>query len=738
MKLVLKYMKPFAFVVLLAVVLLFVQNISDLMLPNYMSEIVNTGIMRGGVEDDVPEVLSGNARRLVTAFMPEEDRSFFENAYAPYSGGTDEKLGKRYPALEQMDAYVLMQTDEGTKGRLAFLYGKAVSAFSSYALGQLGAMESGNEAPAETDLSKVDVSMLYNLLDNLDEGAVAESIAQAQSPASLVQTEIGITFTRLFYSELGANMNKVQLNAILSTGMIMLLIALVGVFAAVTVGYFSAKISTGIGRKIRHDLFKKVGSFSPAEFDKFSTASLITRSTNDVQQVQMFSMMGIRMMCSAPIMGIGGVIMAVNKSLSMSWIIAVAVILLLLLQIVMFSMVVPKFKLMQKLIDKLNLVARENLAGMMVIRAFGNEAKEAGRFEEANRNIKNTHRFVQRTMALLQPTLNFLMGCTTLLIVWVGGHQVAISKLQVGDMLAFLQYAIQIIMAFLMIAMMFIMIPRALVSAGRIKEVLDTEPEIKDKETVKTLGGRSKGEVAFKNVSFKYHNAEDCVLSNISFTAVPGQTTAFIGSTGSGKSTLINLIPRFYDVTEGSIEIDGVDIRDLSQIELRDNLGYVPQKGVLFSGDIGSNLRYGKESATEEEYRKAIQVAQSEDFVFSQKEGLISEIAQGGDNVSGGQKQRLSIARALIKNPPIYIFDDSFSALDFKTDAALRQALRNYTSDATVFIVAQRVSTIMQADQIIVLDAGKIVGKGTHLELLKSCAEYREIAESQLSKEELA
>jgi ATP-binding cassette subfamily B protein len=738
-------MKPFAVMIFIAIVLLFVQNITDLTLPNYMSEIVNTGIMRNGIKDDVPKVISEDARKLVTSFMTEEDRIVFENGYTPYKPGSGDKLAEEYPGLEGIPAFVLTQTSETATKMMEAAYGKAVYAFSEYMKERFmqdgaatGDIPEDGGQQTDIDINGMDVSMLYAMLDNIDQEAAANAIEKANEQNALLQTEIGVTFTRLFYRELGANLNKIQLDSILSTGFIMLLITLVSVAAAVSIGFLSSRISMGIGRKLRRDVFKKVGSFSPSEFDRFSTASLITRSTNDVQQVQMFSMMAIRMMCSAPIMGIGGVIMAIKKSVSMSWIIAVAVVLLMMLQILMFSIVVPKFKVMQKLIDKLNLVSRENLAGMMVIRAFGNEEKEAGRFDEANRNIKNTRRFVERTMALMQPTLNFLMGCTTLLIVWIGGHQIAISKLQVGDMLAFLQYATQIIMAFLMIAMMFIMIPRAMVSAGRIREVLDTEPHIKDKENVKTLGGRSRGEVVFKNVSFKYHDAEDCVLTDISFTAKPGQTTAFIGSTGSGKSTLINLIPRFYDVTEGSIEIDGIDIRDLTQVELRKNMGYVPQKGVLFSGDIGSNLSYGKEDATLDEYMSAIKVAQAEDFVFNQKEGLDTEIAQGGDNVSGGQKQRLSIARALVKNPPIYIFDDSFSALDFKTDAALRKALREYTSDATVFIVAQRVSTIMNADQIIVLDAGRIVGKGTHSELLSSCKEYREIAESQLSKEELA
>lgn len=455
--------------------------------------------------------------------------------------------------------------------------------------------------------------------------------------------------------------------------------------------------------------------------------------------------MGVRMMCYAPIMGIGGIIFAVNKSVSLSWIIAVAVIILLGLIAIIFSIALPKFKSLQKLIDRLNLVSRENLGGMMVIRAFGNEGYEENRFEKANSELSKTNRFVQRTMAFMMPAMMLIMNCVTLVIVWSGSHAIADSTLQIGDMLAFMQYAMQIIMAFLMIAMMFIMVPRASVSAVRIREVLDTKLEINDKkntvslvEDAKKNGTNVKGRVVFRDVSFRYNNAESDVLENINFTAKPGETTAFIGSTGSGKSTLINLVPRFYDVTKGSIEIDGVDIRDLKQEELRDLIGYVPQKGVLFTGDIESNIRYGKDHAEISEIEKAIEVAQAKDFVDSTEEGLKTSIAQGGTNVSGGQKQRLSIARALVKKPPIYIFDDSFSALDFKTDSALRAALKKFTSDATVLIVAQRVSTIMTAEQIIVLDEGKVVGIGTHKELLANCKEYQEIAESQLSKEELA
>jgi ATP-binding cassette subfamily B protein len=489
---------------------------------------------------------------------------------------------------------------------------------------------------------------------------------------------------------------------------------------------------------MRQDVFSKVVGFSGAEFDRFSTASLITRTTNDITQIQMLLVMGIRMICYAPIMGIGGVVMAINKSRSMSWIIALAVMVLILLVTMVFRIAVPRFKLIQKLLDKLNLVTREHLSGMMVIRAFGNQRHEERRFDEVNREFTGVNLFVNRVMVLMMPAMILLMNGISLLIVWVGAHQIEASAIGVGDMVAFIQYAMQIIISFVMISAIFIMVPRAAVSAHRVAEVLDTEPSILDPGSPKDIEGKITGKIEFKNVSFKYSGAEDYVLKDTSFTAQPGKTTAFIGSTGSGKSTLINLIPRFYDVTEGQILIDGIDIRDMPQRELREIIGYVPQKAVLFSGTVQSNLRYGRRDASDDEIRLAADTAQATEFIQTMPDGMDSPISQGGANVSGGQKQRLSIARALVKKAPIYIFDDSFSALDFKTDAALRKALRENTSNSTVLIVAQRVGTIMNADQIIVLDKGRIVGKGTHSELMKSCETYREIALSQLDKEALA
>ncbi len=524
---------------------------------------------------------------------------------------------------------------------------------------------------------------------------------------------------------------------ILAEGGKMLLVALLGAVCTIAVGYLSARLAAGTARNLRHDVFRKVERFSNAEFDHFSTASLITRTTNDIQQIQMLSVMALRFVFYAPIMGIGGVIRAVGKSSNLSWIIAVAVLVVIGFVLVIFALSVPRFKRVQKLVDKLNLVTRESLTGMMVIRAFNTQRREEERFDEVNRDLTRTTLFVNRIMVFMMPVMMLIMNGVQLLIIWIGAGQVDLGGIQVGDMMAFMQYAMQIIMSFLMISVMFIMLPRASVSAQRINEVLETEPVIRDKEVPARFPEDFKGIVEFKDVTFAYPGADEPALKHISFTAKPGETTAFIGSTGSGKSTLVNLIARFYDVTEGQILIDGVDIRDVSQHELRERIGFVPQKGVLFSGTIRSNLQYAKEDASDDELRMAAEIAQAADFIGDKEAGYDSEIAQGGGNVSGGQKQRLSIARALVKRAPIYIFDDSFSALDFKTDAALRRALKRETGHSTMLLVAQRISTIMGAEQIIVLDDGGIAGIGTHQELMKCCDVYREIAQSQLSEKEL-
>ncbi len=521
-------------------------------------------------------------------------------------------------------------------------------------------------------------------------------------------------------------------------GVLMLLVTLLSGTCTIIVGYLSARTAAGLARDLRRNVFQRVESFSATEFDKFSTASLITRSTNDITQIQMVVIMMMRMVFYAPIIGIGGVIRAIGKSANMWWIIALAVVVLLGLILTVFSIALPKFKIIQSLIDRLNLVTRENLSGMMVIRAFNMQGFEETRFDKANKDLTSNSLFINRVMVIMMPVMMLVMNGVTLLIIWVGAHQVAQSSMQVGDMMAFMQYAMQIVFAFLMLAMMFIILPRAAVSGDRIADVLETEPVIKDPQDPKQFSEPFKGTVEFRNVSFRYPGAEEDVLHNISFTAQPGQTTALIGTTGSGKSTIVSLIPRFYDVTEGAVIVDGTDIREVTQHELRDRIGYVPQKGTLFSGTIESNLLYGDENASDEELKIAADIAQATEFISTNPEGMQTEVAQGGMNVSGGQKQRLAIARALVKKAPIYIFDDSFSALDFKTDAALRKALKEHTGASTMMIVTQRIATIKNAEQIIVLDEGKIVGKGSHEELMKDCEVYRGIALSQLSKEELA
>lgn len=781
MKVILRYLKPFGGVVVLCLLLLFGQAACDLSLPNKMSDMVNVGIQQGGIEAGAPDALRAEGLSLLEAFLSPEDSAQLEASYNRIEPGSSEaqRLSQEIPLLREQAVAVLREdvTQEDRPAldqiysragysMLLYLQGENTQAELAQAAQSLAqaqgipgmdgtSQEAGalyeTEQPAfgqgqdlsDLDFSQgledVDMETLYQLtplLSLVPQESLEAARESAAASDSMLGEQVGVTLTRLFYQELGWDMEAIQSQYIVNRGLQMLGIALLGAIATVLVGFFSARMAASVGRQLRHDLFQKVESFGSGEFDKFSTASLITRTTNDVQQVQMLITMGVRMLCYAPIMGIGGIVFAVGKSVSLSWLIAVAVVVLLGLIVVALAVALPKFKSLQKLIDRLNLVSREHLSGMLVVRAFGNEAYEERRFDKANRDLAETNRFVQRVMSTLMPAMTLVMNLLTVLIVWVGGHAIAESTLQIGDMMAFIQYAMQIIMAFLMIAVLFILVPRASVSAGRIQEVLDAPLAIADPAQPQVLE-HPQGLVEFHDVSFQYHDAESHVLEHISFTAKPGETTAIIGATGAGKSTLVNLIPRFYEVTEGSITVDGVDVRQLAQKDLRAMIGYVPQKGMLFSGTVASNLRYGKEDAGEQELQEALTTAQAADFVAEMEEGTESPISQGGTNVSGGQRQRLSIARALVRKAPIYIFDDSFSALDFKTDAALRKALARDTAGATVLLVAQRVSTIMHAQQILVLDEGRLVGKGTHKELLRTCPAYREIAESQLRKEEL-
>jgi ATP-binding cassette subfamily B protein len=741
MKLIFRYLKPFALTLAISIVFLFVQVLSDLGLPRLMSDMVDTGIQAGGIEQGAPEAISAEGIALLATFLGDSDAETLSGGYAVVAAGSSEALAERFPAAAERDVYRLAEEDGERGEAVDEAYTRAVYAMALAMQGMEGAAAPAEQAGAggTANLAPAALYAMAPAFEGLKaSGALGEYVAAAANDDSMAASQIAPTFTRLFYGELGVDLKQFQRDYIVGVGLKMLGVALLGGVAAIVVGWYASRIGTAVAMRLRRDVFEKVGRFSNAEYDKFSTASLITRTTNDVQQIQTLILMGIRLMLFAPIMGVGGIVLAIRSSASMSWIIAVAVLAIVGVILVLFALAVPKFKTLQKLIDRLNLVSRENLSGMMVIRAFGNERYEEGRFEGANDELRRTNRFVQRTMAFLFPAMMLVMNLVTLLIIWVGAHQIAASELQIGNMMAFMQYAMQIIMSFLMMSMMFIMVPRALASAERIEAVLGTELTIPEPERAKTLDREDGVTVRFDGVSFRYGNAEESVLSDISFTAKPGQTTAFIGTTGSGKSTLVNLVPRFYDVTAGAITMNGVDIRELSQEELRGAIGYVPQKGVLFTGDIASNVRYGKETADDAELREALEVAQAKSFVERMEEGVAARIAQGGMNVSGGQRQRLAIARALLRKAPVYIFDDSFSALDLKTDAALRRALKTFTANATVLLVAQRVSTIKNAEQIIVLDHGRIVGRGTHQELLDDCPTYREIAESQLTKEELA
>lgn len=736
-----KYLKPFIGLIVAAIVLLFVQAMADLALPDYMSNIVNKGIQQGGIDNAIPKAVRQSQMNKLTLFMNDEEKNEVLNDYTfiDKSNESYDKYVKEYPTIEKEPIFVLKEIKDSEIDKINPIMGKAFLAVSGVEKMKSEAKDgvidfNGNKIPANTDLfqilGKLPQEQRAKITEDMNKQFTALGDKMViQGAAQPIKNE---------YIALGVDTDKMQSKYIMNTGMLMLLISLISALCIVGVGFLASRTGAGLARNLRKKVFTNVENFSNTELDKFSTASLITRTTNDITQVQTVVVMMIRMIFYAPIMGFGGVIRAINKSTSMSWIIALAVILLLGLISVVFAIALPKFKVIQKLVDRLNLVTRESLSGMMVIRAFNTEKFEENRFDKANKDLTNTNLFVNRIMVVLFPAMMLIMNGVTLLIVWVGAHQIADSSMQVGDMMAFMQYAMQIIFAFLMMSFMFIMIPRASVAAQRITEVLETEPSIKDPVEPKNFKEDLDGVVEFKNVSFKYPGAAENMLKNISFKALPGQTTAFIGSTGSGKTTLINLIPRFYDVTEGQVLVNGVDVREVTQHKLRDEIGYIPQKGSLFSGTIKSNLMYANENATAEDLEEASDIAQATEFIQEKPEGMDSDISQGGANVSGGQKQRLSIARALVKKAQVYIFDDSFSALDFKTDAKLRKALKEKTGDSTVLIVAQRISTIKNAEQIVVLDEGKVVGIGTHKELMESCETYQEIALSQLSKEELS
>ena len=732
-----KYLKPFLIGLIAAIVLLFAQAICELNLPNYMSDIVNVGIQQSGIEHAAPEALSEGGMKLITTFMTESEKSLLARNYTLISATEENAAGKEYSSV-----YPQAGAQFYVKNGSAASADDLDTAFGSATWTMIYTLRDAAQQSGQTmssDVQNIDITKLYQMQAMFDQLPAASILAEHEKAVAndaAILKQSGVVFAKAFLEELGVDVGAMQTAYIIKIGLFMLAIAMAGGVATVIVSLLSSRIAAGVARNLRKDVFNKIESFSNAEFDRFSTASLITRSTNDITQVQMLLMIGIRLICYAPIMATGGIIMAVSKSAAMSWIIAAACTVLVGMIMVIMSIALPKFMSMQKLVDKLNLVAREHLSGLMVIRAFVTQKHEKERFEGANDDLTRTSLFVNRVMVFLMPAMMLIMNGVTLIILWVGSHHIAESSMQIGDMMAFMQYAMQIIFSFLMISMLFIFVPRAAVSANRIAEVLETELSITDAAKPKKFDFAKKGLVEFRGVHFRYHNADEDVLEDITFTAQPGQTTAIIGSTGSGKSTVANLILRFYDVTQGQILVDGVDIREADQKDLRSRIGYVPQKGILLSGTVSSNVKYGGKDIPDEVMENAVDVAQATEFISERPEGFDYEIAQGGTNVSGGQKQRLSIARALAKDPEILIFDDSFSALDFRTDAALRKALKERTGGSTVIVIAQRVNTIMNAEQIIVLDEGRIVGTGTHRELLKNCPQYYEIASSQLSQQE--
>ena len=749
-----KHLRNSSFIIFIIILLLAGQASCELSLPTYTSNIINIGIQQSGIENSVPEVIRKSEMDKLFIFLSDKNKNTILNNYKLLNKNSlsDEEYNKykdSYPALSDEEIYLLNTKDKDIIKKLDNILGKPE--LIVYGL------ESDDESAKMIQqqmknnmTSNMSISNANQNLENMDMFAMLQSMPKKQKnnlikemdnqlinlPDAMI-SQSAVSFVKNEYNEIGIDTGKLQTQYILTTGAEMIGITILSVVAAITVGFLASRVGASLGRTLRLKTFEKVMRFSSKEMTEFSTASLITRSTNDIQQIQQMTVMMLRMVFFAPFMAIGGIYKALSTNASMAWIIGVAVLGVVVIVGILFATVMPRFKKLQNLVDRLNLVTREILTGLPVIRAFSTERFEEKRFDGVNKDLTKVNMFVNRMMSCMMPAMMLVMNAISVLIVWVGAKNIDTGAMQVGDMMAFIQYTMQIVMSFLMISMISVMLPRAAVSANRINEVLEKDIIIKEDKNPQAFDASKKGLVEFKNVSFKYPDADEDILHDINFTANSGETTAFIGSTGSGKSTLINLILRFHDVTKGEIKVDGVNIKNVRLHDLREKIGYVPQKGVLFSGTIDSNLRYGKKDATQEDIIKAAKIAQSIDFINDKEDKFDSEISQGGSNVSGGQKQRLSIARAIAKDPEIFIFDDSFSALDFKTDAKLRKALKSETSNSTVLIVAQRISTILDADQIVVLDEGRIVGKGTHKELLKNCEIYKEIALSQLSKEEL-
>ena len=761
MKNLFKYAASYWKAMIAIVLILVVQAYCDLSLPAYTSDIVNVGIQQGGIEDEVPRQITTEEMEKLLLFVSEDDQQTVMNAYTEDntsykkeayvlkdSVAEEENTMENLKDILQIPMMMTSGIESGSdttkqmedKLKEQMSQGMAQSMPQGADRTMPEGMPQG-ESQAESQAVSLDDMSMFDLLKMLpaeQRATMVEKIEEQMSEMpDTILDQASVSFCRSAYKDLGMDMDQTQIHYLLKTGGQMAALALLGMVASIMVAFLASRVGASAGRDLRSGVFHKVVGFSNNEFNHFSTASLITRSTNDIQQIQMLIVMLLRMVLYAPILAIGGVLQVMKTNVSMSWIIGLAVIIIAFVVLLLFLVVMPKFKVLQNLVDKLNLVTREILTGLPVIRAFSTEKHEEERFDDANRTLTKTNLFVNRAMTFMMPVMMLVMNGVSVLIVWTGAHGISDGQMQVGDMMAFIQYTMQIIMGFLMLCMISIMLPRAAVAADRVEEVLKSETMIHDPKQEKHFPKDGKGVLTFDHVSFRYPGADEDVLEDITFTAKPGETTAIIGSTGSGKSTLVNLIPRFYDVTSGDITLDGVDIREVKQQELREKLGYVPQKGVLFSGDIASNIMFGNSHGSDDEMTEAAEIAQATEFIDTKPEKYKSPISQGGSNVSGGQKQRLSIARAIAKHPQVFIFDDSFSALDYKTDVTLRRALAEKTSGSTVLIVAQRISTILHAEQIIVLDEGKVAGKGTHAELLRNCPVYREIAESQLSRKEL-